>query len=65
MVASLTTLPVIGVPVKTAAMNGVDSLLSIVQVCYETRYLSHIYTSFKSYFCIVFAILSLRMPRLS
>ncbi|MQL78824.1 hypothetical protein Taro_011262 [Colocasia esculenta] len=32
MVASLTTLPVIGVPVKTAAMNGVDSLLSIVQM---------------------------------
>ncbi|XP_078431893.1 phosphoribosylaminoimidazole carboxylase, putative / AIR carboxylase isoform X2 [Wolffia australiana] len=32
MVASLTVLPVIGVPVKTATMNGVDSLLSIVQM---------------------------------
>jgi len=32
MVASLTTLPVIGVPVKTAALSGVDSLYSIVQM---------------------------------
>lgn len=32
MVASQTTLPVIGVPVKTSTLNGVDSLLSIVQM---------------------------------
>ena len=32
MTASLTTLPVIGVPVKTAAFSGLDSLLSIVQM---------------------------------
>jgi len=32
MVASLTTLPVIGVPVLTKAMGGVDSLYSIVQM---------------------------------
>ena len=32
MVASITTLPVIGVPVKTAALGGVDSLYSIVQM---------------------------------
>ena len=32
MVASLTTLPVIGVPVKTSTLNGIDSLLSIVQM---------------------------------
>lgn len=32
MVASLTTLPVIGVPVKSAVLNGFDSLLSIVQM---------------------------------
>ncbi|KAJ0970397.1 hypothetical protein J5N97_023274 [Dioscorea zingiberensis] len=31
MVASLTSLPVIGVPVRTASLDGVDSLLSIVQ----------------------------------
>ena len=32
MVASLTTLPVIGVPIKTKALKGVDSLYSIVQM---------------------------------
>ena len=30
MVASMTALPVIGVPVKSRALNGLDSLLSIV-----------------------------------
>lgn len=32
MVASKTTLPVIGVPVKSKALSGIDSLLSIVQM---------------------------------
>ncbi|WP_225046969.1 5-(carboxyamino)imidazole ribonucleotide mutase [Lacticaseibacillus kribbianus] len=32
MLAANTTLPVIGVPVKTRTLNGVDSLLSIVQM---------------------------------
>ncbi len=32
MVASLTTVPVIGVPVKTRTLSGVDSLYSIVQM---------------------------------
>jgi 5-(carboxyamino)imidazole ribonucleotide mutase len=32
MVASVTHLPVIGVPVKSANMNGLDSLYSIVQM---------------------------------
>lgn len=32
MVASLTTLPVIGVPVSSKALSGVDSLHSIVQM---------------------------------
>jgi 5-(carboxyamino)imidazole ribonucleotide mutase len=32
MVAAHTTLPVIGVPVQSAALNGLDSLLSIVQM---------------------------------
>ncbi|HLR72815.1 MAG TPA: 5-(carboxyamino)imidazole ribonucleotide mutase [Pseudogracilibacillus sp.] len=32
MVASKTTLPVIGVPIKTSALGGMDSLLSIVQM---------------------------------
>ena len=32
MVASLTTLPVLGVPILSEAMKGMDSLLSIVQM---------------------------------
>jgi len=32
MVASLTTLPVIGIPIQTKALGGVDSLYSIVQM---------------------------------
>ena len=32
MVASMTALPVIGVPVKSRALSGLDSLLSIVQM---------------------------------
>ena len=32
MVASFTHLPVIGVPVKSRALSGIDSLLSIVQM---------------------------------
>ena len=32
MVASMTTLPVVGVPLKSRALNGLDSLLSIVQM---------------------------------
>ena len=32
MVASMTTLPVIGVPIQTKTLSGVDSLYSIVQM---------------------------------
>ena len=32
MVASLTTLPVLGVPVESKALKGMDSLLSIAQM---------------------------------
>jgi 5-(carboxyamino)imidazole ribonucleotide mutase len=32
MVASITTIPVIGVPIKTASLDGLDSLMSIVQM---------------------------------
>jgi len=32
MIASLTTLPVIGIPIKTTFLSGIDSLLSIVQM---------------------------------
>ena len=32
MTSSMTTIPVLGVPVQSAALNGMDSLLSIVQM---------------------------------
>jgi 5-(carboxyamino)imidazole ribonucleotide mutase len=32
MTASFTTLPVIGVPIKTSAFSGLDSMLSIIQM---------------------------------
>ena len=32
MTASMTTLPVLGVPVRSKALDGIDSLLSIVQM---------------------------------
>jgi 5-(carboxyamino)imidazole ribonucleotide mutase len=32
MLASVTALPVLGVPIRSAALNGIDSLLSIVQM---------------------------------
>ena len=32
MTAAMTSLPVIGVPIKTSTMNGIDSLYSIVQM---------------------------------
>ena len=32
MVSSMTSIPVLGVPVKSRALNGLDSLLSIVQM---------------------------------
>ncbi|MGB7594842.1 MAG: 5-(carboxyamino)imidazole ribonucleotide mutase [Erysipelotrichaceae bacterium] len=32
MIASLTELPVIGIPIKSSALDGLDSLLSIVQM---------------------------------
>ena len=32
MAAALTSLPVIGIPIRSKALNGLDSLLSIVQM---------------------------------
>jgi len=32
IVAAVTTLPVIGIPIKSKSLNGLDSLLSIVQM---------------------------------
>jgi 5-(carboxyamino)imidazole ribonucleotide mutase len=32
MIAAITSLPVIGVPIKSSSLNGLDSLLSMVQM---------------------------------
>jgi 5-(carboxyamino)imidazole ribonucleotide mutase len=32
MIAAITSLPVIGVPIKSSSLNGLDSLLSVVQM---------------------------------
>src|ERR687897_645482 len=32
MIAAITPIPVIGVPIKSSSLNGLDSLLSIVQM---------------------------------
>ena len=32
MIAAITTIPVIGVPIKSSVLSGIDSLLSIVQM---------------------------------
>jgi 5-(carboxyamino)imidazole ribonucleotide mutase len=34
MVAAMTTIPVLGVPIKSKALDGIDSLLSIAQMPY-------------------------------
>ena len=58
MVAALTPLPVIGVPVRASTLDGIDSLLSIVQV-YSIFYLTlHFPIS-----CSFFHILMMQMPR--
>jgi len=41
MVAAMTALPVIGVPVKGSSLDGVDSLHSIVQMPVRLSYVSH------------------------
>lgn len=46
MVASLTPLPVVGVPVRASVLDGLDSLLSIVQVLLFSNY-----RKIGSYYC--------------
>lgn len=43
MVAALTPLPVIGVPVKGSSLDGVDSLYSIVQMPVSRRNMIHFF----------------------
>ena len=65
MVAAMTSLPVIGVPVKSRALNGLDSLLSIVQMPGGVPVLTVAINGAKNAALSAISILSLRDSKLS
>lgn len=65
MVASITTLPVIGVPVKLKTMDGLDSLLSIVQMPGGVPVATVAINNAKNAGLLAVQILSLQEPRLA
>ena len=65
MVAAMTTLPVIGVPVKSRALNGLDSLLSIVQMPGGVPVLTVAINGAKNAALSAVSILALSNPKLS
>ena len=65
MVAAMTTLPVIGVPVKSRALNGLDSLLSIVQMPGGVPVLTVAINGAKNAALSAISILSLRDAKLA
>ncbi|QKR00918.1 5-(carboxyamino)imidazole ribonucleotide mutase [Metallosphaera tengchongensis] len=64
MVASLTHLPVIGVPIPTRNLNGLDSLLSIVQMPYGVPVATVAIGGAKNAALLAVRILSLKHPEL-
>lgn len=64
MVAALTPLPVIGVPVRASTLDGLDSLLSIVQVIKISRPVTITLGLVKSYSSIRFFTLVDRTLRI-
>ena len=65
MVAAMTTLPVIGVPVKSRALNGLDSLLSIVQMPAGVPVVTVAINGAKNAALIAASILSLQDPEVA
>ncbi|MDR2589018.1 MAG: 5-(carboxyamino)imidazole ribonucleotide mutase [Spirochaetales bacterium] len=65
MTASLTRLPVIGVPVRTTAFSGLDSLLSIVQMPSGVPVATMAVNGAKNAGLLALRILGLSDPRLS
>jgi 5-(carboxyamino)imidazole ribonucleotide mutase len=65
MVASLTTLPVIGVPIKTSTLNGIDSLHSIVQMPTGVPVATVAINGAKNAAILAVQILAISMPNLS
>ncbi len=64
VVASLTTLPVIGVPVKTKSLSGMDSLLSIVQMPAGIPVATVAINNAKNAGLLALRILSLKYPEI-
>ena len=65
MVAAKTTLPVIGVPVKSRALSGVDSLYSIVQMMIWPWPCSTIFSAIRREKVIVAKVLISNISRIS
>ena len=65
MVAAMTTLPVVGVPVKSRALNGLDSLLSIVQMPAGVPVATVAINGAKNVALIAASILSLQDPEVA
>jgi 5-(carboxyamino)imidazole ribonucleotide mutase len=65
MVASLTTLSVIGVPIKTSTLNGIDSLHSIVQMPTGVPVATVAINGAKNAAILAVQILAISMPNLS
>jgi len=65
MVSSLTHLPVIGVPIPSKNLNGLDSLLSIVQMPYGTPVATVAIGNAKNAALLAIRILSIKYPELA
>ncbi|MEM2397864.1 MAG: 5-(carboxyamino)imidazole ribonucleotide mutase [Ignisphaera sp.] len=65
MVASLTHLPVIGVPIPSKYLNGLDSLLSIVQMPYGTPVATVAIGNAKNAALLALRILGIKYPEIA
>lgn len=65
MVAAITNLPVIGVPIQTKALKGMDSLLSIVQMPTGIPVATVAINNAKNAALLAVRILSLKYPELA
>ncbi|MEM1678932.1 MAG: 5-(carboxyamino)imidazole ribonucleotide mutase [Ignisphaera sp.] len=65
MTASLTHLPVIGVPIPSKHLNGLDSLLSIVQMPYGVPVATVAIGNAKNAALLALRILGIRYPKIA
>ncbi|PMQ02036.1 MAG: 5-(carboxyamino)imidazole ribonucleotide mutase [Dictyoglomus sp. NZ13-RE01] len=64
VISGITTLPVIGVPIKTSSLNGLDSLLSIVQMPSGVPVATVAINGAKNAGLLAIQILSIKYPEL-